>query len=125
MTRLHIQVNQTIQSYKTQRKGGAPERMFLAGGASVLPYTAQFFAEKLNVEVDYFNPFQSVSIDPSLDLEELGRVAPAFGTVVGMGLRSVFQCPVELNLMPKSLLDKQEFERKKPFLAAAVVVLVC
>ena len=41
-----------------------------------------------------------------------------------MGLRSVFQCPVELNLMPKSLLDKQEFERKKPFLAAAVVVLV-
>jgi len=124
MTRLHIQVNQTIQSYKTQRKGGAPERMFLAGGASILPYTAQFFAEKLNVEVDYFNPFQSVSIDPSLDLEELGRVAPAFGTVVGMGLRSVFQCPVELNLMPKSLLDKQEFDRKKPFLAAAVVVLV-
>ena len=48
MTRLHIQVNQTIQSYKTQRKGGAPERMFLAGGASVLPYTAQFFAEKFS-----------------------------------------------------------------------------
>ena len=123
MTRLHIQVNQTIQSYKTQRKGGAPERMFLAGGASVLPYTAQF-SEKLNVEVDYFNPSNQSSIDPSLDLEELGRIAPAFGTVVGMGLRSVFQCPVELNLMPKSLLDKQEFERKKPFLAAAVVVLV-
>ena len=42
MTRLHIQVNQTIQSYKTQRKGGAPERMFLAGGAAILPYGSIF-----------------------------------------------------------------------------------
>lgn len=46
MTRLHIQVNQTIQFYRGQQGGTAPVRLFLAGGASIMPYTAQFFAEK-------------------------------------------------------------------------------
>src|ERR1041384_4901629 len=57
MTRLHIQVNQTLQFYRGQQGGSAPQRLFLAGGASIMPYTSQFFAEKLNISVDYFKPF--------------------------------------------------------------------
>ena len=124
MTRLHIQVNQTMQFYRTQQGGSAPDRLFLAGGASIMPYTAQFFAEKLNVEVEYFNPFRAVEIDPSLNLEDLARVAHSFGEVVGLGLRNVVQCPVELNLMPKSSLQRQEFNRKKPYLISSVFGLV-
>jgi cell division ATPase FtsA len=124
MTRLHIQVNQTMQFYRSQQGGSAPDRLFLAGGASIMPYTAQFFAEKLNVEVEYFNPFRAVEIDPSINLEELARVAHSFGEVVGLGLRNVVQCPVELNLMPKSSLQRQEFNRKKPYLISAVFGLV-
>ena len=124
MTRLHIQVNQTMQFYRSQQGGSAPDRLFLAGGASIMPYTAQFFAEKLNMEVEYFNPFRSIEIDPSLNLEELARVAHSFGEVVGLGLRKVVQCPVELNLMPKSSLQRQEFNRKKPYLISAVFGLV-
>ena len=51
MTRLHIQVNQTMQFYRGQQGGQAPQRLLLSGGASIMPYTAQFFAEKLNVPV--------------------------------------------------------------------------
>jgi len=43
MTRLHIQVNQTIQFYRGQQGGSAPQRLFLAGGGSIMPYTSQFF----------------------------------------------------------------------------------
>jgi hypothetical protein len=117
-------VNQTMQFYRSQQGGSAPDRLFLAGGASIMPYTAQFFAEKLNVEVEYFNPFRAVEIDPSINLEELARVAHSFGEVVGLGLRNVVQCPVELNLMPKSSLQRQEFNRKKPYLISAVFGLV-
>ncbi len=49
LTRLHIQVNQTIQFYRGQQGGSTPERLYLSGGASVMPYTAQFFSEKLNL----------------------------------------------------------------------------
>ena len=124
MTKLHIQVNQTLQFYRGQQGGAAPQRLFLSGGASIMPYTAQFFAEKLNVPVEYFNPFRNVQISPSVNLEELSRVAHALGEVVGLGLRNLATCPVEMNLMPDSTLRWQSFNQKKPYLIATVVSMV-
>ena len=43
MTRLHIQVNQTMQFYRGQQGGSAPQRLFLSGGASVMPYTCLLY----------------------------------------------------------------------------------
>ena len=124
MTRLHIQVNQTMQFYRGQQGGSAPARLFLSGGASIMPYTAQFFAEKLNVPVEYFNPLRNVQIDPTINLEDLARVAHSMGEVVGLGLRNLAHCPVELNLMPESTLKWQSFNQKKPYLIATVFSLV-
>lgn len=124
MTRLHIQVNQTMQFYRGQQGGSAPQRLFLSGGASVMPYTAQFFAEKLNVPVEYFNPFRNLQIDPGVNLEELARVAHCMGEVVGLGLRNLANCPVELNLMPESTLRWQSFNQKKPYFILTVLSLV-
>src|SRR5579863_3049244 len=124
MTRLHIQVNQTMQFYRGQQGGSAPQRLFLSGGASLMPYTAQFFAEKLNVPVEYFNPFRNVQIDPAINLEELARVAHSLGEVVGLGLRNLAHCPVELNLMPDSTLSWVTFNEKKPYFMATMASLV-
>ncbi|HEV2437938.1 MAG TPA: type IV pilus assembly protein PilM [Verrucomicrobiae bacterium] len=124
MTKLHIQVNQTIQFYRGQMGGAAPLRLFLAGGASIMPYTAQFFAEKLNAPVEYFNPFRNVQIDPAVNLEELARVAHSLGEAVGLGLRNLANCPVEMNLMPESTLRWRTFNEKKPYFTATVFSLV-
>src|SRR5262245_13615816 len=124
MTRLHIQVNQTNQFYRGQQGGSAPQRLFLSGGASVMAYTSQFFAEKLNVPVEYFNPVRSIDKDPSINLEELQPVVHRLGEVVGLGLRNLAHCPVELNLMPESTLRWQSFNQKKPYLIATVFSLV-
>ena len=88
-----------------------------------MPYTAQFFAEKLNVPVEYFNPFRSVQIDPGVNLEELSKVAHSLGEVVGLGLRNMANCPVELNLMPESTLRWQSFNQKKPYFIATLLSL--
>src|SRR6266487_2106100 len=124
MTRLHIQVNQTMQFYRGQQGGSAPQRLFLSGGASVMAYTPQFFAEKLNVPVEYFNPLRNVDRDPGINVEDLARVAHSLGEVVGLGLRNLAHCPVELNLMPDSTLRWQSFNEKKPYLIATVFSLV-
>ncbi len=123
MTRLHIQINQTLQFYRGQHGGSAPQRVLLAGGGSIMTYTAQFFAEKLNVPVEYFNPFRSVQIDPSVNLEELSHVAHAFGEVVGVGLRNLAHCPIELNLLPAGTRRWQAFEEKKPYFVFTVLSL--
>jgi type IV pilus assembly protein PilM len=124
MTRLHIQVNQTIQFYRGQQGGAAPVRLFLSGGASTMPYTAQFFAEKLNMPVEYFNPLRNVQIDPAVNIEELAKIGHQMGELVGLGLRNLAHCPIELNLMPKSALKGQEFGAKKPYLIATMACLV-
>ncbi|MBI5773047.1 MAG: type IV pilus assembly protein PilM [Verrucomicrobia bacterium] len=124
MTRLHIQMNQTIQFYRGQQGGSAPTKLYLAGGASLLPYTAQFFAEKLNVPVDYFNPFRNIQIDPAINLEEMAKVAHQFGEVVGLGIRNLAQCPVELNLLPASHLKQQSFNAKRLYFVGSVLCVL-
>ena len=124
LTRLHIQVNQTIQFYRGQQGGSPPDRLYLSGGATSMPYTAQFFSEKLNLPVEYFNPLRNLQIDESLPREELAKVAHSLGEAVGLGLRNLAHCPVELNLMPKSSLKRQEFNQKKPYLVASVFCLI-
>jgi hypothetical protein len=124
LTRLHIQVNQTIQFYRGQQGGSPPDRLFLSGGATSMPYTAQFFSEKLNLPVEYFNPLRNLQIHEELPREELAKVAHSLGEAVGLGLRNLAHCPVELNLMPKSSLKRQEFDQKKPYLVASVFCLI-
>jgi len=124
MTRLHIQINQTLQFYRTQLGGRPPERVFLSGGGATMPYTVQFFQEKLNLPVEYFNPFRNIDIDPSVDVEELAKVAHTLGEVVGLGLRTPARCPVEINLMPKHILKRQQFNQKKPYLMVSFGCLV-
>jgi type IV pilus assembly protein PilM len=125
LTRLHLQVAQTIQFYRTQQGGAAPVRVYLCGGGSLMPYAAQFFEEKLSLPVEFFNPFRNnIQVDPSIDVSKLETVAPQFGELVGLGLRNVAQCPMELNLMPAASLARQEFNAKKPFLIAAAYAAV-
>ena len=123
MTRLHIQMNQTIQFYRGQQSGSPPEKLYLAGGASLLPYTAQFFAEKLNIPVDYFNPFRNIQIDEEINLEEIAKVAHTFGEVVGLGIRNLAQCPVDLNLMPVSHIRRQQLNAKRIYFFAAAICI--
>ena len=36
-----------------------PEKLYLAGGSSVMGYTPRFFSDKLKMPVDYLNPFKN------------------------------------------------------------------
>jgi hypothetical protein len=46
------------------------------------------------------------------------------GELVGLGLRNLAHCPIELNLMPQSALKGKEFGAKKPYLIATMACLV-
>ena len=121
MTRLHAEVARSINFYRSQQGGSAPSRMLLSGGTSILPYTDRFFQEKLQIPIEYFNPFRNVDIDPSISREELARCAHFFGEVVGLGLRKLTKCPLEVNLLPRSIRARILMEQKRPYLAGAAI----
>jgi hypothetical protein len=59
-----------------------------------------------------------------VSLEELVRVAHSLGEVVGLGLRNLANCPVEMNLMPDSTLRWRALNEKKPYFIFTIFALV-
>jgi len=126
MTRLHGEINRSINVYRSQRQGAKPSKLYLAGGSSVMAFTPRFFSEKLKIPVEYFNPFQVISLAPHIDKERLAEVAHMFSEVIGLGLRRVTECPIEITLVPPSVRKQHELRRKTPyFLASAASLIVC
>ncbi len=125
MTRLHAEIARSITFYRTQQQGAQPVRVFLAGGGSSMPYMREFFHEKLAMPVEYFNPMRNVAVAPELDPQEVGKHAHQLGEMVGLALRSVTDCPMELNLLPRSVVHARKLALQRPFflLAAACVLL--
>ena len=124
MTRLHAEIARSINFYKGQQGGSPPARVLLSGGSSIIPYTDRFFKEKIQTEIEYFNPFRNVEIDPHISREELARSAHFFGEVVGLGLRKHTECPIEVDLLPNSVRSRQQMVHKRPYLAAAGVCVL-
>ena len=119
MTRLHAEIARSISFYRTQQGGSQPERVYLSGGSSTLPYMREFFQEKFQLPVEFFNPLRNVAVGPGQNLEELGHVAHRMGELVGLALRGTSDCPMELNLRPARVVRRHQLSRRRPFLIMA------
>lgn len=124
MTRLHGEINRSINIYRTQEKGNKPKVLYLSGGSSIMGFTNEFFQEKLRMEVNYLNPFKIVSLSEDLDIKKLQEVFHIFPEIVGVALRQSVECPVEVSLVPESLVSQAAFASKKPFLVISYILLV-
>jgi type IV pilus assembly protein PilM len=125
MTRLHAELMRSISHYRAQQQGAAPERVFLCGASASIPYMREFFREKLQLPIEFFNPLRNVAVDESARVGEISRSAHLLGELVGLALRAAATCPMELNLRPVAVARRQELEKRRPFfvVAAACVVL--
>jgi len=125
MTRLHAEVARSISFYRAQQQGSQPKRVFLCGGAVTTRYMREFFHEKLQSPVEFFNPLRNVAVAESVVLQELTRSAHLLGELVGLALRGTMNCPMELNLRPASVVRRQRLAQRQPFfvLAAACFLL--
>ena len=125
MTRLHAELMRSISHYRSQQQGGAPDRVFLCGGSASTPYMREFFQEKLQVPVAFFNPLRNVAVAETAPTQELSRSAHLLGELVGLALRTVTACPMELNLQPASVKKRKTLEsRRLSFIIAAGCVVL-
>ena len=126
MTRLHGEVSRSINVWRSQHGGNQPGRVLLSGGGSTMMYTPDFFQEKLRVPVDYINSFSAISIGPDVDRNALQAVAPMFQELIGMSIRNVANCPLEIVLLPRSIRKQKALDRRKPyFYVSAGVLILC
>ncbi len=126
MTRLHGEVSRSINVWRSQHGGHQPTRILLSGGGSTMLYITDFFHEKLRLPVEYLNTFGAITIEEGVDKEALQAIAPMFQELIGMSLRSVTQCPINISLIPASIRNQVELNRKKPyFYISAFSLIAC
>jgi type IV pilus assembly protein PilM len=124
MTRLHAEITRSISFYRSQQGGSQPQNVYLCGGSVGLPYIREFFAEKLQMPIDFFNPLRNVTVTGSVDVDTAARNAHNMGEVVGLAIRSVSEAPMELNLEPASVTKKKLLARKQPFMILAALCVL-
>jgi len=123
--RLPAEIARTTNYYRSQHGGSAPKRVLLAGGGANLPYTLEFFEEKLNLPVSYFNPVANVSIGKGVDVEVVRREGHLMGELVGLALRAIGKSDINIDLVPIVVEQTRAADRRKPFLIAAALILLC
>jgi type IV pilus assembly protein PilM len=122
MTRLHQEIARSITFYRSEHGGSQPQRVLIAGGTASLPYIREFFQEKFpGMEVDYFNPLRNVAVADSANTDNLSHAAHTLGELVGLALRGLGSCPMELNLRPASVAKAERRAAQRPYLIAAGV----
>ena len=124
MTRLHAELMRSISHYRAQQQGAAPERVYLCGASASTPYMREFFQEKLQVPIEFFNPLRNVSVSPSAPVREISQSAHLLGELVGLALRAATACPMELNLRPAAVVRRQELEKRRPYFVVAAACFI-
>jgi type IV pilus assembly protein PilM len=79
----------------------------------------EFFQEKFQLPVEFFNPLRNVAVGGGQNIEEIGHSAHRMGELVGLALRGTSDCPMELNLRPARVVRRHQLSRRRPFLIMA------
>jgi type IV pilus assembly protein PilM len=124
MTRLHAELMRSVSHYRAQQLGNRPDRIFLCGGAVGMPYMREFFQEKFQLPIEFFNPLRNVAVSEAASASGVTHSAHLLGELVGLALRSVTVCPMELSLLPAGVVRRQELGRRRPFFIAAAACVV-
>jgi len=124
ITRLHAEVNRSINFYRSQQDGRPPSLVFLTGGSSTIPHMDTFFREKLKIQVEYLNPFQNVTVSDLIPSDRISKDAYRMGEVTGLALRRALICPVEINLMPPHIVARKLFRKRQPFFVLSALCLI-
>lgn len=123
LTRLHSEVMRTINFYRSQQGGGAPAFVLLSGASVGLPFIREFFAEKLNLPVDHFNPFRNVAVAKGATAELAAAHGHQYGDLVGSALAQAGEVPIRIELVPESVKQNRELESRKPALILALIAV--
>lgn len=124
MTRLNAEISRSINFYRSQQNGSAPVKLYLAGGTSLLPQLDQFFAESLQIDVEYFNPLTAISVSSNVDGEALEYDALMLGATAGLAFQLAGVARYAINLLPPSIVNARAEKAKIPFVVGGAVALV-
>jgi type IV pilus assembly protein PilM len=123
MKRLSQQVTQSIIAYRRATNRAAPQHILLTGRGSLLDGLPEFLSESQKVSVDYFNPGTVVKSGSRLGKGVMEQYYYQISECVGEAARLVKPDAMGINLLPPVIRARMQFNKQKPFLVLAAVLL--
>ena len=124
MSRLLAEISRSVNFYRSQQGGGAPVKLYLAGGTALLPQIDRFFSESLHIEVEFFNPFSFISVGPAVDQTSLGADGAMLTPTAGLALHMAGVARFTINLLPPAIIAERAEKAKIPVVCAAGAMIV-
>lgn len=124
LSRLPAEIARTTNYYRSQHAGSAPRRVLLAGGGANLPYTLEFFQEKLNLPVEYFNPVRNLAIGKGVDAAIVQREGHLMGELIGLGLRGIGKSEINIDLVPLVVEQARAADLRRPWFIGTAAMLL-
>jgi len=124
MSRLLAEINRSVNFYRSQQGGSAPQKLYLTGGTALLQQIDRFFAESLHIDVEFFNPFDFIAVGNAVDQAALGSDGAFLTPTAGLALHMSSQAKFAINLLPPSLIAARAEKAKIPVVAASGAMFV-
>ena len=127
LTRASQEITRSIVTYKRLKKGKSPNRMYLAGRGALLNNLPEFLSQSQSLDIDYFDPLRTLSIDENVSQEMRALLPFMIGEPLGLataifniGQNQRLKRP--LNLLPANKLTNLSFKKKIPALLVSAVL---
>ena len=127
LTRASQEITRSIVTYKRLKKGKSPNRMYLAGRGALLNNLPEFLSQSQSLDIDYFDPLRTLSIDEKVSQEMRALLPFMIGEPLGLataifnvGQNQALKRP--LNLLPANKLTNLSFKKKIPALLVSAVL---
>ena len=83
-----LEIQKTFDFFKATSSEDRIDRVFLSGGASVVPGLRELLGDRFEAGVEFLNPFNNVTYNPrDFDPDYINEVAPSAAIAVGLAVR--------------------------------------
>ena len=114
------QVQRTIGFFKSQIHNVRIEQALLLGSTFKLPGVQDFFINQLGCDLLPADTLERISLAGHIDSAALREAMPSLAVATGLALQGVGQGGVQVNLVPREVLFRQEVAKKRAYAATAV-----
>jgi type IV pilus assembly protein PilM len=85
-----LEIQKTFDFFKATSSEDRIDRIFISGGASVVPGLRELLGDRFEAGVEFLNPFNNVTYNPKdFDPDYINEVAPSAAIAVGLAVRRV------------------------------------
>ncbi|HUG11000.1 MAG TPA: pilus assembly protein PilM [Opitutaceae bacterium] len=120
--KLSLEITRSTVSVRRHTGGDAPAFVYLTGGGSQIGRLQPLLAEKLRMQVEWFDPFRRVTAaDPTAAEPHMHQLCGLIGIAVGAMDRDRSRAG-GIDLLPPQVRKATEFRRRQPLILASAVL---